>query len=109
MNQAPLEMTVEDLNAQLASRKDLFVLDVREPDEWQAGHLAVAKHIPLAQVAAKGAELPSDKHIVVVCRSGGRSGKACELLRQKGFKQVTNLAGGMRAWSEKIDKSMVVI
>lgn len=105
---APKEITVEELNA-LLKGAGVFVLDVREMDEWNAGHLAQARHIPLGDVAKRAQELPKDKQVVITCRSGGRSGKACDLLRGMGFGNVTNLAGGMRAWAERIDNSMVVI
>jgi rhodanese-related sulfurtransferase len=73
------------------------LLDVREPDEWQAGHCARAIHIPLADLADHLAELPSDHLIVCVCRSGHRSLRAAHFLSEGGF-EVANLEGGMTAW-----------
>jgi rhodanese-related sulfurtransferase len=75
-----------------------FLLDVREPDEWAAGHAAAATHVPLAQVAARVSELPTEGTVVAICRGGARSQQAAEVLRAQGFDAV-NLAGGMRAWA----------
>ncbi len=75
-----------------------FLLDVREPDEWTAGHAAAAAHIPLGQVAARGKEVPADGTVVVICRSGARSNHAAAYLRAQGIDAV-NLAGGMQAWA----------
>jgi DMSO/TMAO reductase YedYZ molybdopterin-dependent catalytic subunit len=75
-----------------------LLLDVREPDEWDAGHAAGAVHLPMGLVHDRHAELPSDRRIVVVCRSGGRSAAVTQALRGAGFDAV-NLSGGMCAWS----------
>jgi rhodanese-related sulfurtransferase len=74
-----------------------LLVDVRTPDEWEAGHAPAAIHIPLDQLSARHTELPSDRRIVVICRSGGRSAKATEALVGAGYDAV-NLAGGMKAW-----------
>jgi DMSO/TMAO reductase YedYZ molybdopterin-dependent catalytic subunit/rhodanese-related sulfurtransferase/glyoxylase-like metal-dependent hydrolase (beta-lactamase superfamily II) len=75
-----------------------FLLDVREADEWQAEHAPDASLIPMAQVRERQAEIPRDRRIVVVCRSGGRSAAVTDSLRAWGFDAV-NLAGGMCAWA----------
>ena len=75
-----------------------FLLDVREPDEWIAGHAAAATHVPLGQIPARTAEVPPDVTVVVICRVGGRSQQAASYLRSNGFEAV-NLAGGMQAWA----------
>jgi DMSO/TMAO reductase YedYZ molybdopterin-dependent catalytic subunit/rhodanese-related sulfurtransferase len=75
-----------------------LLLDVREPDEWQAGHVAQAWLLPMSQVARHREDLPQDRQIVVVCRSGGRSAAVAEALRAWGLDAV-NLAGGMTAWA----------
>ena len=74
-----------------------LLLDVREPDEWTAGHAPGAKHVPLGELNARVDELPKDRPIVAVCRVGGRSGKAAEALQASGY-DVVNLDGGMQAW-----------
>jgi rhodanese-related sulfurtransferase len=77
-----------------------FLLDVREPDEWTAGHAPDARHVPLGTLDARYAdELPTDRPIVAICRVGGRSQRAAATLRQAGY-DVANLAGGMIAWAE---------
>jgi rhodanese-related sulfurtransferase/glyoxylase-like metal-dependent hydrolase (beta-lactamase superfamily II) len=75
-----------------------LLLDVREPAEWQAEHAPMAVLIPMGQVRSRQSELPRDRRIVVVCRSGGRSAAVTELLRASGF-DAMNLAGGMCAWA----------
>ena len=78
------------------------LLDVREPWEWETGHLN-ASLIPLGQLESRLAELDPGADWVVYCQSGGRSSKACQILRQHGFSQVRNLRGGMRAWQDSQD------
>jgi rhodanese-related sulfurtransferase len=73
------------------------MLDVREVDEWQAGHAPGAHFIPLGELAARAAELTTDTRVVAICRSGGRSERATRFLRSHGY-DVVNLTGGMRAW-----------
>jgi rhodanese-related sulfurtransferase len=74
------------------------VLDVRELDEWEAGHIRGAVHIPLGEVPARLGELVEQDDLLVVCRSGGRSGRAVAWLRQNGVDAI-NVAGGMGAWA----------
>jgi rhodanese-related sulfurtransferase len=76
---------------------DAFILDVREPDEWAAGHVEGSLHIPMGQVPDRAAEVPLDRRVVVVCRSGGRSARVTGYLRQQGCDAV-NLDGGLTAW-----------
>ncbi len=76
-----------------------YLLDVREPDEWAAGHAPGAHHLPMMEVPARMAEIPSDTEVVVVCRSGGRSGQVVSYLMGNGWENVRNLDGGMRSWA----------
>lgn len=77
---------------------DAVIIDVREPDEWAAGHAPHAVHIPLGELPSRLDDLPdTDEAVAVVCRSGGRSSRAVAWLTQQGF-DVANLEGGMRAW-----------
>lgn len=77
---------------------EAVLLDVREPDEWVAGHAPRAVHVPLGQLADRLGELPQDGDVHVVCRSGGRSAQATRALNQAGYSAV-NVAGGMNAWA----------
>lgn len=74
----------------------VVLLDVREDDEWQAGHAAQAVHVPLGKLAAD--RVPTDRPVVVVCRSGNRSAHATAVLAAAGH-EACNLTGGMRAWA----------
>ncbi len=78
---------------------DAFLLDVREPDEWTAGHAPGAHHIPMMEVPARIAEIPVDTDVVVVCRAGGRSGQVVSYLIGNGWDNVRNLDGGMQSWA----------
>ena len=78
---------------------DAFLLDVREPDEWAAGHIPGAVHLPMMEVPARIAEVPVDGDVVVVCRSGVRSAQVVAYLRGHGWDNVRNLDGGMQAWA----------
>lgn len=93
-----------DVNAalQLINHKNAFVLDVREPAEYEAGHMLNSHLIPLGKLKARAGELAKykDKPVVVVCRSGSRSGTACVMLSKQGFAQTYNLTGGMMAWQK---------
>ena len=100
--QAMPEISVEELRDKLA-RKDRFVLlDVREPHEYELASIPGSTLIPLGAVAERSGELDITKEIVVHCKMGGRSAKAVDILLKKGFKAV-NVAGGIHAWSERID------
>jgi rhodanese-related sulfurtransferase len=78
---------------------DAYLLDVREPDEWEAGHAPGAHHLPMMEVPARLAEIPTDQQVVVVCRSGGRSGQVVSYLMGNGWDNVRNLDGGMQVWA----------
>lgn len=87
---------------QLINHKNAFVLDVREPDEYKGGHILNSQLIPLGKLKERIGELAKYKNVpvVVVCRSGTRSGTACVTLAKEGFSQAYNLAGGMMAWQK---------
>jgi len=96
------DMPPEELKRRRDAGEDIFVLDVREPHEYQianiGGHL-----IPLNDLPKRAGELDPNREIVVHCKLGGRSAKAVDFLRQSGFTNVHNLAGGINAWSERVD------
>jgi rhodanese-related sulfurtransferase len=75
------------------------LLDVREADEWHAGHVDGAVWIPMGQVGARSDEVPTDRPVLVICRSGGRSSRVVSALVQAGY-DAANVAGGMKAWQE---------
>ena len=84
----------------LINREDAHILDIREVDEFAAGHLPEAQNIPAGKLAERIAELEKfkDKPIVVCCASGMRSNKSCGELKKQGFEKLHNLAGGVDAW-----------
>ena len=96
------DMTVEELKQRLDRGDDLYVLDVREPHEYQICNLG-GQLIPLNDLPKRVSELDSTREIVVHCKMGGRSAKAVDFLKQSGFTRVHNLAGGITAWAERID------
>jgi adenylyltransferase/sulfurtransferase len=96
------EIQVEELKKRLDSKEDLFVLDVREPHEYQICNLG-GYLIPLNDLPKRVNELDSSREIVVHCKMGGRSAKAVAFLQQAGFSKVKNLAGGITAWSDRVD------
>ncbi|HEU4416913.1 MAG TPA: molybdopterin-synthase adenylyltransferase MoeB [Candidatus Angelobacter sp.] len=96
------EITVEELKQRLDAREDLFILDVREPHEYQICNLNGVL-IPLNDLPRRVNELDPSKEMVVHCRSGARSARAVGFLRQAGFTKAKNLAGGILAWADRID------
>jgi rhodanese-related sulfurtransferase len=94
-----MNISVKDLAARLESDKSLMVLDVRSPEEYtQDGHVAGSVLIPLPELAMRLNEVPKDRPIACFCRSGNRSQVACDMLRQQGYTNVTNVLGGIGAW-----------
>ncbi len=75
-----------------------LVVDVREPDEYESGHIPGAILVPLSTVLSNTSEFESDETVYVVCRSGGRSMQACEVLHEVGVSNVVNVAGGTMGW-----------
>ncbi len=86
-----------DAKARIDSKEPLFILDVRQPDEYRAGHIAGAKLIPLNELPRRMDELPKDTDILCVCHSGSRSGAATGRLTGAGYNAI-NLRGGMMGW-----------
>ena len=105
--QSPWDILVEDLKKLRDESADFVLIDVREPREYEVSHLD-GKLIPLGQLAGRMDELDKDAHVVVHCRSGGRSAKAVELLRGAGFDNAWNVQGGLLAWAERIEPGLEV-
>ena len=99
------EITPRELKARLDRGDDLFILDVREPHEYQICNIG-GYLIPLGDLSRRVSELDSSREIVAYCRSGKRSAEASEFLRQAGFRKVLNLKGGILAWSDEVDPSV---
>ena len=97
------EITSTELKQRLDNGDDIQIVDVREDSELAISRLPNSIHIPLAQVLSRMNEIDPTRETVVHCKMGGRSAKAVEFLKQAGFKNVLNLAGGITAWSDKVD------
>ncbi|MEZ5346608.1 MAG: rhodanese-like domain-containing protein [Pyrinomonadaceae bacterium] len=101
------EITVKELKAKLDAGEDIELIDVRQPDEWATAKIEGAKLIPLGEIIQRMDEIDSSKEIVVHCKMGGRSARAIQALQQYGFDgEMSNLVGGITAWSDEIDPSV---
>jgi sulfur-carrier protein adenylyltransferase/sulfurtransferase len=99
------QVSVQELKRRLDGGEDVFVLDVREPFEYQIANIG-GKLIPQREVPARLSEIDRNREIVVQCKSGGRSQRIAEFLQQAGYARVANLAGGILAWSDQIDPTV---
>lgn len=100
------EVSAKELKALIGQKKDLVVLDVREETEYKICRIPGSKLIPLGQLPEFFSQLDPAKEMVVHCHHGGRSRKAIQFLKTKGFAKMKNLAGGIDAWSEDVDASV---
>ena len=98
----PLEIlpqsTVWDLHRRMEENPQLLILDVRQPGEWNAGHIEGALHITGAELPSRIEDVPKDRAVATICGSGFRSSVSASLLMHYGHKQVYNVLGGMTAW-----------
>ncbi len=103
------EINVNDLKAKMDAGEDFFLLDVREPHEYQISNID-GELIPLGEIPDRYSEIEDqrDKEVIVMCRSGGRSAQAAKFLESKGFSNVYNLQGGVNAWARFIDPSLPI-
>lgn len=92
-------MSAQEAHALINSSTPPFIVDVREPSEYQAGHIPEAKLLPLGELEARMDELPKNRQILCVCASGARSSMAAQRLARAGY-TVINLRGGMMGWSQ---------
>lgn len=93
----PFNVDVATVRA-LQGRDDVVLIDVREPEEYAAGHIPGVRLIPMGEVPSRLNEIPTDKTVIVTCRSGNRSGQITDFLRRNGFTRVHNMQGGLLAW-----------
>jgi adenylyltransferase/sulfurtransferase len=100
------EVTPREVAALLDSADPPFLLDVREANEWEIGHLPGATRISVNELAGRLNELDTAREIVVYCRSGARSRRAVDLMRSAGFRKLKNMTGGILRWSEDVDSSI---
>ena len=94
-------ITADELLHRMDAGDQFNIVDVREDEEVAQGVIPGAIHIPLGDLEARHSELDSNKHYIMVCRSGGRSTVACEILSEKGY-DITNMTGGMLAWNGEL-------
>lgn len=97
------EITAKELGKKFKNGEEFNMIDVREDEEVEQGKVPSALHIPLGELSERLDELDKNQHYYMICRSGGRSGKACSIMRENGF-DVTNMAGGMLEWEEDVEK-----
>lgn len=91
-----------DVQTAYAARSNptVFMLDVREPDEYDAGHIPGITLIPMGEIPDRLGEIPTDVPVIVTCRTGNRSGQVVDFLREQGFTNVHNMDGGIVAWQK---------
>ncbi len=100
------EIEPREVKAKLDRGDDFVLIDVREPHEYQICNIPGAKLIPLGDLARRMSELNSADEIVAHCKSGVRSGKAVDFLKQAGFRKARNMKGGILAWSDTVDPTV---
>jgi rhodanese-related sulfurtransferase len=105
----PLEISVEQTRDLLASNPGgVELVDVREPFEHEIARIEGARLVPMRQIPEHIGALSKEKHLLIHCHHGGRSLRVTEFLRAQGYERVTNVAGGIHAWSQRIDPGVPV-
>ena len=99
------QLSPKEVKQRIDAGEDLLILDVRELHEYQIANIG-GKLIPLGEVPRRLAEIDRNREIVVHCHAGVRSQRAAEILKKSGYERVSNLAGGIQAWSEQVDPSV---
>ncbi len=102
----PIEVDVDEVSRRVETGEQFMLLDVREPQELAVCAIEGHTHIPMQQIPSRLDELPTDRPIVVLCHHGGRSMQVTMFLRQQGFENVTNMAGGIDHWAQQIDPGL---
>ncbi|MCA9997056.1 MAG: rhodanese-like domain-containing protein [Anaerolineales bacterium] len=95
----PADIDVQTVNA-IKDRDDVFVIDVREQWEYDESHIPNITLMPMGEIASRLSEIPTDKEVVVTCRSGNRSSQVATFLRDQGFTNIHNMEGGILAWQQ---------
>ena len=103
------DITPSEVAEKLEKGEEIVLIDVREPHEWNAGHIEGATHMPMNQVPQRLSEIPRDRDVVMICRSGARSGHVQHHLGQQGYTRVKNLVGGMQRWAREVDPKIRVV
>jgi molybdopterin/thiamine biosynthesis adenylyltransferase/rhodanese-related sulfurtransferase len=103
---AGTEIAVEQFKKRIDAGEDLYVLDVRNPNEFQICRIPGTVLVPLPELPNRLAEVPRDREVIVHCKSGMRSAKAIEFLKSQGYTKLANLTGGILAWADKVDPGM---
>lgn len=93
-----------DVKERLKSGEKLTLIDVRESEEVAAGRIPGSKHISLSELQSRWQEIDPNEEAIIVCRSGNRSGMACEFLMGRGYDKVKNLMGGMNGWQGDVER-----
>jgi rhodanese-related sulfurtransferase len=101
-------LTAVELDLELKGENPPRLVDVREDDELAVSHLPGVIHIPVGELVGRFGELDPQENYVIVCRSGGRSGRATAFLVEQGYKHVRNLTGGMQGWAKDVDRTISV-
>ena len=100
------EIDVQTLKSKLDDNDDFILIDVREDQELKVCKIDRAIHIPMGVVPARLNDIDSDKPVVVMCKSGGRSAQVCQYLNENGYSNIYNLNGGITSWALEIDSTM---
>ncbi|HEX6289247.1 MAG TPA: rhodanese-like domain-containing protein [Herpetosiphonaceae bacterium] len=100
------EATPREIKQRLDAGEDLMLIDVREPEEVRIASVAQAEVYPLSQAAGWIDSLPKDRALVILCHHGSRSAQVAMALMQRGHSSVTNVSGGIDAWSQQVDPSV---
>jgi rhodanese-related sulfurtransferase len=96
----PAARAVDAREAERRQQAGALLIDVREPGEWASGHAPAATLIPLGQLGARLADIPREREVLLICRSGNRSGMAQQMLARQGYDKALNVTGGMLAWAQ---------
>lgn len=100
------EATPREVKQRLDAGEELVLIDVREPEEIQRASVEQAEVYPMSQAAGWIDSLPKDRELVIMCHHGGRSAQVAMALAQRGYTNVTNMSGGIDAWSQEVDTSV---